>query len=80
MVMDSLLRRATNGQVTFDDGGIRARHGRPLLPFVEAELAQPYYAAPPPKSTGREDYGEAFLQRLEATGATHPVILGKLTR
>jgi anhydro-N-acetylmuramic acid kinase len=69
MVMDSLIRRATDGRQTFDAEGAGAREGRPLVEFVDAELAKPYYAADPPKSTGREDYGDAFVQRLEATGA-----------
>lgn len=68
MVMDSLLRRATDGQVTFDANGDRARKGQPLEEFVETELAKPYYAAAPPKSAGREEYDEGFVAALESTG------------
>jgi anhydro-N-acetylmuramic acid kinase len=62
MVMDALAHRLT-GRAYDADGAIAAR-GTP----DEALLADPYYDAPPPKSTGREDYGTAFLDRFVAEG------------
>ncbi|MCW5964730.1 MAG: anhydro-N-acetylmuramic acid kinase [Bryobacterales bacterium] len=70
MVMDSLMRRATNGAETFDANGTRARLGKPIQHIVDAELARPYYAMQPPKSAGREEYGDVFVERLQATGAS----------
>ena len=32
-------------------------------------LKDPYYRRKPPKSAGREQYGDAFIQRLKASGA-----------
>ena len=42
------------------------RAGRPLeLGLAIGKLMQdPYYRAAPPKSTGREQYGEEFVKRL----------------
>jgi anhydro-N-acetylmuramic acid kinase len=69
MVMDSLIRRATGGRETFDADGARARAGTPLEEFVDLELrGNPYYAALPPKTAGREEYGYAMVEALERTG------------
>jgi anhydro-N-acetylmuramic acid kinase len=67
MVMDALVREATQGQETFDANGQRARSGKPLVDFVEAELQAPYYSEAPPKSAGREQYGAEFVKRLVST-------------
>lgn len=69
MVMDSLVRRATGGRETFDADGARGRLGRPIEDFVRKELEEnPYYAATPPKTAGREQYGDAMVSALESTG------------
>jgi anhydro-N-acetylmuramic acid kinase len=69
MVMDSLIRRATGGRETFDADGARARAGTPLEDFVDAEMrGNPYYAAIPPKTAGREEYGDAMVEALKRTG------------
>jgi len=53
----------------YDPGGAAASGGVPL-PLLEAWLAHAHFQTPPPKSTGREVFGEAWLQaefkRLEA--------------
>lgn len=62
MVIDALARRFFD--VPCDDRGHLARQGR----FDEAVLAEllgdPYFTQPPPKSTGRERFGAAFVDRL----------------
>ncbi|MDZ7637524.1 MAG: anhydro-N-acetylmuramic acid kinase [Bryobacterales bacterium] len=69
MVMDALLRRATAGRETFDANGERARRGVANEDFVARELAaNPYYEAPPPKTAGREEYGETMVNALEGLG------------
>lgn len=69
MVMDSLVRRGTGGRETFDADGARARRGAAMDGWVEEELRRnPYYAAAPPKTAGREDYGDAMVEALEGTG------------
>src|SRR6266581_2381754 len=45
-------------------GGERARRGKPSRKVLEALLADPYCAAPPPKSTGRERFGPDYAARL----------------
>jgi anhydro-N-acetylmuramic acid kinase len=50
----------------FDADGAWAAQGRVHAPLLTALLADPYFAAPPPKSTGREHFGLAWLQRALA--------------
>jgi anhydro-N-acetylmuramic acid kinase len=50
----------------FDRGGKVARSGRVLRAVVERVLREPYFPALPPKSCGREQFGEAFAARFLA--------------
>ncbi len=43
-----------------------ARTGTVLQQVVEEILAEKYFPAPPPKSCGREQFGEAFVSRFVA--------------
>lgn len=64
MVMDYLVKRATNGALTYDKDGAIASRGRVSLPILRELLQDSYFAKEPPKSTGRELYGEEFSERL----------------
>jgi anhydro-N-acetylmuramic acid kinase len=44
----------------FDRNGEKARAGKVNEPLLESLLADPYYYREPPKSCGREQYGQAF--------------------
>lgn len=44
-----------------DEGGAWARSGRVDDDLLAGLLADPYFASPPPKSTGREDFNLAWL-------------------
>jgi len=73
MVIDACVRRLFPGR-RFDEDGAIARSGRVLEAVVEERLAQPFFRVAPPKSTGRELFGEAFAEVLlarclEASGA-----------
>src|SRR5439155_611755 len=62
-VVDAVTRRIDPG-APFDAGGERARRGKPSRKVLDALLADPYFAAPPPKSTGRERFGPDYAARL----------------
>lgn len=47
----------------FDVAGQTASKGRVHNKIVEEFLQDPYFAAPPPKSTGREKFGTAHLEK-----------------
>jgi anhydro-N-acetylmuramic acid kinase len=51
-----------------DDGGALAAGGQPHAGLLEELLRDPYYAGPPPKTTGREKYGEAYARDVVARG------------
>jgi anhydro-N-acetylmuramic acid kinase len=63
MLIDALVRRRTRGSEQFDDGGRYARRGRVSGAAFAGLLSDSYFAQAPPKSTGRERFGEAFLDR-----------------
>src|SRR5205809_3000485 len=61
-VVDAVTRRI-DPAASFDAGGERAPRGQPSRMVVEALLADSYFAAPPPKSTGRERFGPDYAAR-----------------
>jgi anhydro-N-acetylmuramic acid kinase len=62
-VIDATVR-ALMPSSTFDIDGRFAAHGTPLASVVDELLAHPYFASPPPKSTGRELFDAAYVSRL----------------
>lgn len=66
MVLDGLARRFTAGALACDRDGRFAAAGAVDAALLAELLADPVLAAPPPRSLGREQYGEAFVDRLLA--------------
>src|SRR5881409_918071 len=64
-VIDAITRRV-DPEATFDQGGERARRGRPVAKLLDELLADPYFDQPPPKSTGRERFGIEYADKLLA--------------
>lgn len=64
VVIDGVVQRLTNGAQRFDRDGRLAAAGRPIASVVDAALEHPYYAADPPKSTGRELFTPQFIDRF----------------
>ncbi|HXV86215.1 MAG TPA: anhydro-N-acetylmuramic acid kinase [Gemmatimonadales bacterium] len=62
-VMDALARMLLPGSA-FDTDGQAAARGTPDDQLIGELLRHPYFAAPPPKSTGREAFGPAYAQEL----------------
>jgi anhydro-N-acetylmuramic acid kinase len=66
MPLDAVARAASEGDEPYDVDGQRAARGH-IDPALLAELHRhPYLALPPPKSTGREDFGKDFVYPLLA--------------
>jgi len=63
MVIDSLMRHFTRGQKAYDTGGRLAARGRALEPLLTELLRLPYFRRRPPKSAGREQFGQEFVAR-----------------
>jgi anhydro-N-acetylmuramic acid kinase len=54
----------------FDRDGERARAARVNAALLERLLADPYYQRAPPKTSGREQYGDEFVRRTNIDIAT----------
>lgn len=73
MVLDGLARRITGGRLACDLDGSLSRQGRVIPEVLEELLAHPFLALPPPRSAGREGFGDSLVTRLwEQGGATRP--------
>ena len=68
MVLDALAEHLLGEP--FDRDGQAAARGIPSDKVLETLLEDAYYEAPPPKSTGREHYGAAYVQRFLAACGT----------
>jgi anhydro-N-acetylmuramic acid kinase len=65
--LDRLARRLSGGALPYDRDGALARAGRVDEPLLDELLqSDPFLARRPPKSTGFEMYGDAFLDRASA--------------
>ena len=64
MVMDQLIAHFTDGEQRYDCDGRMALSGQADEAFVDELIADPWYALPAPKSTGRERYGKPFAKRI----------------
>jgi 1,6-anhydro-N-acetylmuramate kinase len=67
-VIDAIMSLVTRGAVTHDAGGTFARSGRVIPQLLQRALRHPYFALPPPKSTGHEAFGARFASTFLARG------------
>lgn len=83
MVIDAVVRHLTEGAETFDRDGQRASRGRLHAGLLEELQAHPYLHRPPPKTTGREEFGqpyvEAVLQRASSLGVSGDDLVATVT-
>jgi len=69
MVIDAVTRHITRGKMTFDRDGKIASSGRVNQRLLDRLMEHPYITKQPPKTTGREVFGEVFLNHvLELAG------------
>ncbi|MCF0136523.1 MAG: anhydro-N-acetylmuramic acid kinase [Lachnospiraceae bacterium] len=64
MVMDNVIYRLTKGKMSYDAGGRMAASGSPSGTLLEELMRDPYLAVKPPKTTGREYYGNEYVDRI----------------
>ncbi|AFZ24857.1 molecular chaperone [Cylindrospermum stagnale PCC 7417] len=62
-LLDLAVAHLTAGAKTYDENGNWAASGTPCYLLVEQWLSQEYFHLPPPKSTGRELFGVAYLHQ-----------------
>jgi len=72
VIIDAVAAHYTGGALTYDVDGQLASKGRPNRELLEELLSHPYFGRRPPKTTGREEFGEAFagalVSKAEALG------------
>lgn len=66
MLMDLAVSRMTGGTMTYDKDGERAMSGTVHRGLVSYLMSDPWFSKPPPKSTGREDWGPERLSGVLA--------------
>ena len=71
MVIDGVVAQLTGGQQHYDQGGRMGLAGKPCQPLLNQLLADPYFARPAPKTTGREYFGRNYTQRLLEQAAAY---------
>lgn len=62
MVIDGVVQGVSGGKKLYDRNGFLAKAGHVHTGFLADLLRHPYFARRPPKSTGREEFGEPFIQ------------------
>jgi anhydro-N-acetylmuramic acid kinase len=67
-VVDALAGMLSGGAERHDPGGERAARGRPDDALVAEMLADPFFALAPPRSTGREHFGQRYAETLMRLG------------
>ena len=68
MLIDAAVAHCTDGRERFDRGGQRAAHGRIDEGLLAELMRTPFLQREPPKSTGREEFGEPFLAEILRRG------------
>ena len=64
MLIDGLMREFSGGTRLYDRDGAEAALGACDAEFLAQLMMLPYFSRKPPKSTGREMFGLAFLRRI----------------
>ncbi|MBV8365345.1 MAG: anhydro-N-acetylmuramic acid kinase [Candidatus Eremiobacteraeota bacterium] len=83
MLIDACMRFESHGVHRYDRGGALAQSGRVSQALVDELMEEPWFRRPSPKSTGREEFGEAYagdvLQRAANLGVTGPNLIASVT-
>ncbi len=71
MLIDALVSHFTHGRQRYDKNAAIAQTGRSIPALLNELMRDPYLKLAPPKSTGREYYGRAYIQKVLALGRRH---------
>jgi len=67
-VLDALMSLRSGGRETHDRDGAVAAQGRASEALLSELLEDPFFALPPPRTTGREHFGDAYAVKLRDLG------------
>lgn len=71
VLIDLAVQKITHGEKTYDAGGEWAAQGTPHDELVDHWLKQAFFQQKPPKSTGRELFGELYLNSCWADAQSY---------
>jgi anhydro-N-acetylmuramic acid kinase len=71
MIVDALVERTTHGRAAFDRDAKIALNGRTIPELLVRLMHTPYLGKKPPKTAGREQFGQAFAEGLLSWGKQH---------
>jgi anhydro-N-acetylmuramic acid kinase len=64
MMIDATVKYFSEGKLSYDKNGWHAFRGKRNEDFLNILLKHPYFSRIPPKTTGREEFGEAYTKSL----------------
>ena len=79
-LIDSVARLASGGEKSFDEDGAIAEEGSVKKDLLRKLMKNPYFDIEPPKSTGRELFGEEMVARLFSATERNSLFLPDLLR
>ena len=71
MLIDALVQHFTHGRQRFDKDARLAETGRSIPALLNELMKDAYLKLAPPKSTGREYYGRAHIEKIIRLGRKH---------
>jgi anhydro-N-acetylmuramic acid kinase len=71
MIVDALVAGMTRGRLKYDRDARIALSGRTVPELLGRMMRDRYLRKRPPKTTGREQFGRAYVERLAAWGQRH---------
>ena len=77
MIVDALVERITRGRRHYDRDARIALSGRTIPELLVRLMREPYLRKKPPKSTGRELFGQAYARRTAGVGQAPPRRAGR---
>tara|TARA_B100001250_G_scaffold60503_1_gene47217 strand:+ start:1671 stop:2810 length:1140 start_codon:yes stop_codon:yes gene_type:complete len=66
MLIDAAVEYVSSGSELFDENGTRASNGEVNEELLKSLLSHRYFCRRPPKSTGREEFGKKFFDKVIA--------------
>lgn len=66
MLIDALIQQSSSGRREFDRDGELSRRGKVDCKALRQLMQHPFFKKNPPKSCGREEFGESFLKMFKA--------------
>lgn len=71
MCIDAVITEITQGTERYDKAGRRAAQGTPHQPIIDEWLKHPFFDQSPPKTTGREMFGQTYAMECLAACREH---------